>query len=92
VRLHKIIQTVTDADSLHLLMRADKTPGSLINFPFFHVDNFAQRLQASAAVPAACKLFAVCLFDLREFITAMSQTYLFPRHILLRMAGTLRRG
>lgn len=52
VRLHKIIQTVTDADALHLLMRADITFGSLINFPFFHVDNLAQRLQAAAAAAA----------------------------------------
>ena len=69
--LHKIIQAVTDADSLHLLMRANITPGSLIYFPLFHVDNFAQGLQAPAAVAAAGKLYAVCLFGLLQFIPAL---------------------
>jgi hypothetical protein len=43
-------------------------PGSLINFPLFHVNNLAQRLQAPAAVG---KLFAVCLFGLRQFFPAL---------------------
>jgi hypothetical protein len=46
-------------------------PGSLINFPLFHVNNLAQRLQAPAAVAAAGKLFAVCLFGLRQFFPAL---------------------
>ncbi len=46
-------------------------PGSLINFPLFHVSNLAQRLQAPAAVAAAGKLFAVCLFGLRQFFPAL---------------------
>jgi len=50
VRLHKIIQAVTDADALHVLMRTNIATGSLINFPFFYVDNIAQRLQAAGAV------------------------------------------
>ncbi len=70
VRLHKIIQTVTDTDALHLL-RADITPGSLINFPFFHADNLAQRLQAMDAVAPTGKLLSVCLFDLLQFIPAL---------------------
>ena len=71
VRLHKIIQTVTDADALHLLMRADVATGSLINFLLFHVDNLTQRLQALAAVASAGKLFAVYMFGLRKFIAAL---------------------
>ena len=70
VRLHKIIQTLTDTDALHLL-RADITSGSLINFPFFHADNLTQRLQAPAAVAATGKLLSVCLFDLLQFIPAL---------------------
>jgi hypothetical protein len=50
------------ADALHRLMRANISPGSLIYFPLFHVDNLTQRLQAPGAT---CKLFAVCLFGLR---------------------------
>lgn len=50
VSLHKIIQTVTDADSLHFLMRADITSGSVVNFPLFHLNNLTQRLQIPAAV------------------------------------------
>ncbi|BEU77518.1 hypothetical protein EAG21025_08310 [Enterobacter asburiae] len=49
------------ADALHPLMRANISPGSLIYFPLFHVDNFTQRLQTPAAT---CRLFAVCLFGL----------------------------
>lgn len=71
VRLHKIIQTVTYADARHLLMRANITPGSLIYFSFFHVDNLAQRLQAPAAVAATGKLFAVCLLCLRQFFPVL---------------------
>lgn len=52
-------------------MRTDIATGSLINFPLFHVDNLAQRLQAPAAVAAAGKLFAVCLFGLRQFFPAL---------------------
>lgn len=52
-------------------MRADITPGSLINFPLFHVNNFTQRLQAPVAVPAAGKLFAVYLFGLRQLIPTL---------------------
>ncbi|GFM08168.1 UNVERIFIED_ORG: hypothetical protein J2S79_001693 [Pantoea agglomerans] len=53
---------------MHLLLRTDITPGSLINFPLFHVDNLAQRLQAMAATG---KLLSVCLFDLLQFIPAL---------------------
>jgi hypothetical protein len=77
VRLHKIIQTVTDTDALHLLMRANITSGSLIYFTLFHVDNLAQRLQAPAAMPAAGKLFAVCLFGLVSSSRRCSQVDLF---------------
>lgn len=45
--------------------------GSLIYFPFFHIDNLMQRLQASAAVAVIGKLFAVCLFGLLQFIPAL---------------------
>jgi len=31
-------------------MRTNIATGSLINFPFFYVDNIAQRLQAAGAV------------------------------------------
>ena len=47
MRLHKIIQPVTDADALHFLMCANITTGHWINFPLFHVDNIAQGLQTS---------------------------------------------
>ena len=56
---------------MHLLLRTDITPGSLINFPLFHVDNLAQRLQTPAAVAATGKLLSVCLFDLLQFIPAL---------------------
>lgn len=46
-------------------------PVSLIYFPFFHVDYLAHRLQAPAAMAATGKLFAVCLFGLRQFIPAL---------------------
>ena len=52
-------------------MRADVATGSLINFPLFHVDNFAQGLQAPAAAAVTGKLFAVCLFGLLQFIPAL---------------------
>ena len=46
--------------------------GSLINFSLFHVvDDLTQRLQASTAVAATGKLFAVYLFDLRQFIPVL---------------------
>ena len=59
--MHKIIHIVTYADALHLLMRADITPGSLINIPLFHIDKLAQPLQAQAAVVVTDMLFAVYL-------------------------------
>ena len=71
VRQHKIIQAVTDADALHLLIRANIATDSMINFPLFHVVNFAQRLLTPAPVATAGKLFAVCLFGLRQFIPAL---------------------
>lgn len=52
-------------------MRANITPGSLIYFPLFHVDNLVQRLQAPAAVAVTGKLLSVYLFDLLQFIPAL---------------------
>lgn len=66
MRLYKIIQTVTYADSLHLLMRADIATGNLINIPLFHFDNLSQLLQVPTAVPLLASLF-----DLRQFIPAL---------------------
>jgi len=64
VRLHKIIQPVTDTDALHVFMRANIATICLINFPLFHVDIIAQDLQTpGAAVITGDDEFAVFLFS-----------------------------
>jgi hypothetical protein len=55
VRLHKIIQTVTDTDALHSLMQTNIATGSLVNLSLSNVDNLTPRFKAVTDID---KLFA----------------------------------